>query len=289
MRSNSLNPNNAAYQGHRGGGGYAGHADADDSQLRYELDELRQNFDGLSGKGFEQRYLDPVVVERYLRMCELEQGIWGLGFLGGDGDPAPLEAIERLVKDGDGLSRRAGLISLLVRTCPGLESQDLALPRIRERFGGWRQEGRVVALHVRFLNTILGGPWEFPRPSGVLVFPKSVQAAMTALKSTPLAELPQEHAQTLIWMLTEPDRCGDWTDPILSAAQCPHCGSRELTPMTEERRHGGGGGSLPLLRFAHQAESFHVHQMRYRICIDCGYVLPFVGDGLDAMRRAFRK
>ncbi len=283
MRSNAKNPNSPAYNpgGGSGVGGLGGYMN--DGEVRQELNALHEQFVGFSGKGFEGRYRDLEFLEKFLRLHELRSELRGSS-LELEEELSPSEALRRIV-EGRAFSSRPALISRLIRSCPGLESQDPALSRFREHLG-YREE-EVMRLHVNYLDRIVGS-WELPRPSGVLFFPAVVREAVGALDSvSSLAELSLKHAKTLILMLTDPERCGCWEEPTISAARCPHCGGQELSPMSE----GDYEGRLSSLQFAHHRSRLEVSRMCYRICFGCGYVLPFVGrgkNGLDAVRKLFR-
>ena len=298
MRSNAKNPNNPAYSpGHRGGGGLGAGADdqSNDWKLHNELTTLRDRFEEIArgpGKGFEERYLDPELLERFLRFQEVQSAAYGVAgrWELEEEFPAPY-ALERVL-DGESCSpSRRALISRLLRGCPDLEASDPTLLRLRERLAnpGYRREDRVAELHVGYIGWIMG-TWELPRPSGVLSFPPAVREAIAALAAAPsLAELLPEHAKTLISLLTDPETCGDWRDATMAQARCPHCRSQQLSPVSEEENHFSA--RLRALRFAHHPGWIYSLPLRHRICLECGYVMSFIDrgeDGLGAVRKLLR-
>lgn len=295
MRSNAKNPNNPAYNpGHRSGGGLGEGADGqnNDWELQDELTTLGDQFGAIArgpGKGFEKRYLDPGLLENFLRFQEVQYAVYGIArrWELEETFPAPY-ALERIL-DGETYSpSRRALISRLIRGCLRLEASDPTLLRLRERTGssGYRREDRVAELHVGYIGWVMG-TWELPRPSGVLSFPAAVREAIAALSTAPsLAELLPQHAKTLISLLTDPETCGDWRDPTMAEAHCPHCRSQNLSPVSEEESHSTT--RLPTLGFAHHPGRLYSLTLRHRICLECGYVMSFVhrGDnGLGAVRK----
>ena len=299
MRSNAKNPNSPAYN--PGGGGVSvgvgsGTDDrSNDWELRDELTTLRDQLEVVArgpGKGFEKRYLDPGLLEKFLRLQETQYAVYGTAGCWEleEGVPASY-ALERILEGECYRPSRRALISRLIRGCPELEACDSMLPRLRERLAdlGRRREARVAELHVGYIGWIMG-TWELPRPSGVLSLPPAVREAIGALETAPnLAELSPEHAKTLISLLTDPEACGDWRDATVAEARCPHCRSQQLSPVSEEESHSSV--RLPALRFAHHPGRLYSLPLRHRICLECGYVMSFVhrgGDGLGAVRKLLR-
>jgi hypothetical protein len=297
MRSNAKNPNNPAYKpGHRGGGLRVGADDQSNNwELLDELTTLRGRFEAIArgpGKGFENRYLDPELLENFLRFQELQYAVYGIAGRWELEEEFPAASALGRILDGESYRpSREALISRLIRGCPDLESSDPTLLRLQEWLAnlGYRQEGRGAALHVGYIGWIMG-TWELPRPSGVLSFPPAVREAIAALAAAPsLAELLADHAKTLISLLTEPETCGDWRDATVAEARCPHCRCQELSPVSEEESHFSA--RLPALRFAHHPGKLYSLPLRHRICLECGYVMSFVDrgeDGLGAVRKLLR-
>lgn len=300
MRSNAKNPNNPAYNPGVGAGGGSGGALGSDDRSndwrpRAELSTLQDQLEVIAwgpGRGFEKRYLDPGLLERFLSLQKAQYAVYGSAgrWELEEGVPASY-ALKRIMEEECYRPSRRALISRLIRGCPELETCDPVLSRLRERLPelGRRREARVAELHVGYIGWVMG-TWELPRPSGVRSLPPAVREAIGALDRDPsLAELSSEHTKTLIYLLTDPETCGDWRDASVAEARCPHCLSQHLSPVSEQESHSTA--HLPALRFAHHPGRLYSLPLCHRICLECGYVMSLVhrGDeGLGAVRKLLR-